>query len=202
MTWPIRFAPFRRRRHPVLQFLEEFIAEREEHDPGVLVPRSPGSALSSALPEATYWRRFDEFGVTHVTLDGDLVLNINDLFTPYGFWNGNIIQHWAVCHSFDIDDLDGRDVLWQILEASLFPAMRELLPDGDELLAAVEGTKYGDPVPDLPDFRIIVNGREAVVRTIAHFDGPFTSDADAVSALERRCGAISAPAPGAAMLEF
>ena len=190
MTRPIRFAPFRRRRHPFLQFLEEFVAEREVNDPGVLLPRAPGSALSSALPEGTYWRRFDEFAVTHVTLDGDLVLDIDDLFTPYGFWNGNIIGHWAICQSLDLDDLDGRDVLWQILEESLFPAIRELLPNGEELLAAVEGTKHGEPVPELPEFRIIVNGREAVMRTIAHFDGPFTADAEAASALERRCGAV------------
>ena len=194
-------SPTSPRRSAHMRVLAEFLAG-EIANRGLHSPRAPGDALLSALPDDIFWRRLDEFAVTHSTEEGDLIFEIDDLFTPSGFWNGNIIRQWAGRQSFDIDDLDGRDVLWQLLEESLFPAMRELLPNGAELLASVEGTKYGEPVPELPEFRIIVNGREAVMRTIAHFDGPFASDADAVSVFERRCGAISAPDPGAAVLEF
>lgn len=201
MTSHFGFAVSNSRHNPFMQFLEEFLTEQVD-DPGVLIPRSSGSALISALPADIFWRRFEEFGVTHVTEEGDLVFDIDDLFTPSGFWNGNIIQHWAIQQAFDIDELDGRDVLWHLLEDSLFPAMRELLPNGDELLAAFEGTQYGEPVPDLPDFRVIVNGRAAVMRTIARFDGPFASDADADAALKRRCGDVGTEGSDQDRFEF
>lgn len=176
---------------PLMRFLQEEFARLNAELDDIMFRRAPGTPLRTALPDDTFWRRYDDFAVTHVTPEGDLLFDIRDLFTPHGFWNGNIIQAWANAQSFNIDDIDGRDALWILLQDTLLPAIREL-PNGTPLAETFQDVLRGVPVPDLPELRIVVNGSLAVKRIIEHFDGPFDSDDAYTHALERRCGETAA----------
>lgn len=156
--------------------VEDFI--RPDHLPG------------SVLDEHTFWLPYEPRGVTHITDTGDLVLDIRDLFTPMGFWRGNLVRIWAEVQMLSLDGLDERDVFLNILHDSLIPALLTL-PDGERLMRAFEASRAGAPAPDLPDFRIIVNGDLALIRTVTAFDGPFTTDLEAMRAIARRLAHFS-----------
>jgi hypothetical protein len=171
---------------PLRLLLEAELNRRLKTSAGnwVLPPDAP---FDSALPDDVLWRRYEHFDVTHITESGDLVLDIHDLFAPYGFWSSTLVQSWAKAQSLSIDDLDHFDVLQALLEGTLLLAMDRLLPNGNELARLVPLVMEGQSaVPDLPDFRIVVNGRLAVKLIIDHFDGPFASESDALAALQRR----------------
>lgn len=148
-------------------------------------PNHAPSALTSALPADLLWCPHDEHDVTHVTEDGDLILDIRDLFTPNGFWNGDIICIWAEVNSFDLHGWNDAEAFWRMFEYTLFPAIAEL-ENGQQLLDAVTEVMAGAPVPALPEFRIIVNGRALMEYLLLAFEGPFGSDEQARLAFEHR----------------
>lgn len=134
-------------------------------------------ALTSALPEDTLWRRHREFGVTHLTDDGDLVLDIRDLFATNGFWNHDLLRIWAMFHSFNLHGWNDTEMHWRMFEWTLFPAVAEL-DNGEQLIEAFQTMLVGGSVPSLPDFRILVNGQFLMKCLVHVMDGPFESDED------------------------
>lgn len=139
----------------------------------------------SALLTDTLWLRHDEHDVTHITDDGDLVLDIRDLFSSHGFWNQDILRFWAMVHSFDLDGWNDTEMYWRAFEWTLFPAIDEL-DGGPQLLEAFQEMMVGGPVPPLPEFRILVNGRTLMSRLVLTMDGPFDSDEDLDAAVRVR----------------
>ena len=123
--------------------------------------------------------------MTHLTDNGDLILDIRDLFSRHGFWNGDILRFWARVHSFDLNEWNDTEMYWRTFEWTLFPAIAEL-DGGEHLLKAFQKTMVGGPVPPLPEFRILVNGRTLMSRLVLTMDGPFDSDEDLDAAVRIR----------------
>ncbi len=157
------------------------------------------NSLHSALPSDVLWLRQDEHDVTHLTGDGDLVLDIRDLFSPNGFWNRDLLRLWAMVHFFDLDGWNDSEMYWRMFEYTLFPAIAKL-DNGEELLAAFQKAMVGGPVPSLPEFRIIVNGTYLMEWLVDSMDGPFESDEDRLAATRARSGGYrpsdKSPLPG------
>lgn len=139
----------------------------------------------SALPADILWHPHVEPDVTHLTGDGDLVLDIRDLFSRHGFWNRDILRFWARVHSFDLNGWNDTEMYWRTFEWTLFPAITEL-DNGEELLEAFQAVMVGGKVPALPELRILVNGRTLMSRLVDTMDGPFDSDEDLDAAVRIR----------------
>lgn len=143
--------------------------------------------FSSALDDDTLWRRYPEFDVCHITTDGDLMVDIRDMFAPCGFIGDDLLHYWAKLHAFDLHGWDYPTLYRKMMQATLFPAVAEL-PGADKLMDAYNAMRHGEEVPALPELRIVINGTMLMEYFVACLEGPFRHDAAFDAALERRRG--------------